>query len=50
MGSQMAAEKEEDGKTEEKHKARENREEAGRYGRTGIYWLSWRGEFFFLNI
>lgn len=36
MGTQMAAEKEEDGKTKEKHKTRENGEEAGGYGRTGI--------------
>ena len=36
MGTQMAAEKEEDEKTKETHKARENRKEAQGYGRTGI--------------
>lgn len=39
MGTQMAAEKEDNGKTKKKqwkNKARENREEAGRCGRTGI--------------
>lgn len=35
-GTQMAAEKEEDGKTKEKHKARENREEAAGYRGTGM--------------
>ena len=36
MGTQKAAEKEEDGKTKGKHEARENRDRAGGYGRAGI--------------
>lgn len=35
-GTQMAPEKKEDGKTKEKYKARENREEAEGYRRTGM--------------